>query len=323
MKRFASIELLARRESLLAADPVAQRVVALTQLEDELTEETDALVRHELHALHAKMRLHGDTHAGLLITLDRLTERYRSTGRLAKALETAEREMSLTEALYGQSHLQTLTWLNNTAEILWLLGRLDESEDYFTQAHRGFVEQLGDSDLSTLQVLENLTLVCSQLGRVVDTERLLRELLRLLSAVYDDGSNERVLNLTMQLGSVVIAQRRINEALEIFTTCLHLTESIYGQNHSQVAVCHDQLGRCWFLLGNMEQAETAFLRSMQLVSSSNAVLSLTERQRLHNNLAMVAIAKRSHAAVVQKLQAEYQLDTGTISVPATYTNYVA
>lgn len=48
----------------------------------------------------------------------------------------ADRGLSLSEALYGESHFETATWLNNVGELLLALGRHQECCDYFAKAHR-------------------------------------------------------------------------------------------------------------------------------------------------------------------------------------------
>lgn len=61
------------------------------------------------------------------------------SNRIEKALEMADRGLSLCETIHGESHSETAGWLNNTGELLLLHGRHQESYDFFAKAHKIFV----------------------------------------------------------------------------------------------------------------------------------------------------------------------------------------
>lgn len=63
----------------------------------------------------------------------------RDSNRVNEALEATDRALSLCEAVRGEAHCETATWLNNTGELLLLAQRYDESCDFFMRARSIFV----------------------------------------------------------------------------------------------------------------------------------------------------------------------------------------
>jgi hypothetical protein len=177
-------------------------------------------VRQELHALFAKMESKphdggSDSDPSLLITYDRLCTVYRSSSRHNNALAVAERALTLAESLGGPGDPLTLAWLNNTSELLLLLDRIEESEQHLEQAYHGYEACSGPSDATTLAVLENLAVVTLQRRQFAPAERLLRVLLERLTAIYDGGWNDRIMELHVQLGVAVLEQVRRPQWVQI------------------------------------------------------------------------------------------------------------
>jgi hypothetical protein len=95
--------------------------------------------------------------------------------------------------------------------------------------------------------------ICSHSAGEVDTcERYLRELLTLLEPMYI-GPNDKILRLKRLLANLLAARRpQLKEALQLHRESLALCEQMYGPHHLQVTTCTDDIGRCFFLMGDFE-----------------------------------------------------------------------
>ncbi|TYZ58873.1 hypothetical protein PybrP1_000509 [[Pythium] brassicae (nom. inval.)] len=243
----------------------------LTALNEAAKDEPDPRVRSELHALHSKVHSYGAEHPGLLMTFDKLVSLYRESNRAEKALEMADRGLSLSEALHGENHFETAAWLNNVGELLLLLGR-----------HQ---DQKGENSLEALVALENAAIAHHSSGDLVVAIDYLQQLLARLDAHYSGGWNEKLLQLSLKLAATLFAQ---SEA---------------------VVRCIEGVGTCCFVLGDFSSAESHFSRALRdTLADARPTASDPEReadrQRAHRNLASVALAKKSAAVVRDKLKRE-------------------
>ncbi|KAJ0410129.1 hypothetical protein ATCC90586_001614 [Pythium insidiosum] len=301
-------ELAARRLDATSAlfDPLAARVAALSRLQRELEDEPNTRVRQELHALHAKTLAHGVDHESHLVTLARLVGLYSDDGRWQTALETSERGLTLSESCFGRQHSETLAWLNDTGELLSRLGRLEEAEHHLEEAADGLAQLQGDCSLDALSALENLAIACYEQKHWEDVERHLHALVSRLATQLGGSCNERVLLLRLRLSVALIELRRIAEARELLTELLGHALTLLDAKSLVIATCHERIAQCEFLLGEFEPAERSFQAAMGIArshdDSHDDSYSNPHRQRLLNNLAIVAIAKQSASAVRVKLQ---------------------
>ncbi|GLD98620.1 hypothetical protein PINS_up007337 [Pythium insidiosum] len=324
-------ELAARRLDASSAlfDPLAARVAALATLQRELEGEANPRVRQELHALHAKLLAHGAHHESHLATLARLVEFYSDDGRWQQALETCERGVSLSETIFGRQHVETLAWVNDTGEILARLGRLQEAEHHLEEAAHALAQLQGECAVDALSALENLVVVCYQQQHWHDVERHLRALIARLATQLGGVCNERVLSLRLRLSVALIELRRIKDANELLTELLGHAVSLLDARDAVIATCHERIAQCEFLLGEFEvmkqppagsslvalqvrademewrawlqAAERSFQRAMRITRSHDDSYANPNRQRLLNNVAVVAIAKKSAPVVREKL----------------------
>ncbi|DAZ93811.1 TPA: hypothetical protein N0F65_008570 [Lagenidium giganteum] len=306
-------ELAEQRAQMALQRSATQSAFAIMRLLDE---EPPEAIRLELHALNAKVASFGRRHAGILLTMGKLMMLLRADSSAHLALEVIEDALTLCEDLYGRSHPETATWLSHAGELMLLSNRPVQAVDHFQEALATLVELRGEMDHDALVALENVCIVCYQSKDWQHTEQQITHLLDLLRDVYNGGYNDKVWGLTMTLATVVMHQMRVNEARQLYEDCLDHAELMFGKDAVQVAACTDGIGRCWFAVGDFDRAETLFLRSMQIYLLSEQ-RSSPQLQRAHNNLAMIAIARRSAVAVRQQLH--HGADASSTSGPSSST----
>lgn len=192
------------------------------------------------------------------------------------------------------------------------------------------------TDHDCLVALENAAISSFTASRLDDCRQFIQTLLERLNQVYGGGANPRALKLSMHLASLLLIDKRPDDALETFTSCLKLTTYLLGETSDSTLSCLDGMGKCYFLLGDFEvlalqkfnifghcklsdnrrivpiqQADAFFHRSLVLHSSVCKSLQATKApsscptcQRSHNNVALVAVARRSSHAVHLRLSSD-------------------
>ncbi|KAG7390581.1 hypothetical protein PHYPSEUDO_007521 [Phytophthora pseudosyringae] len=303
----SSEELAAFRQQLVASNTV------LKKFERALVDEPNADIRLELQALHFKRQCFGESHPGLLGTYSKLVNLYRDDGKLADAFPMADHGLTLCEATHGRRHVDTARWVSALGELLLLCENYDQSIHCFVEAFNTLTSLKGEADQETTSALENLAIACEQAGMLKFTEMHLKTLLRLLAERYGGGYNAKLFHLNVRLASVLLAQKRVHEARELFTQCLPHAENLFGATDDHTVACTDALGKCFFLLGEFEEAEMYFKRSLAAITRLPTVSPTTDSQevllsptrerfrRAQSNLAMVAVAAKSRGAVHAQL----------------------
>ncbi|EGZ26316.1 hypothetical protein PHYSODRAFT_484252 [Phytophthora sojae] len=210
-------ELAEYRQQLIANDTTVK------EFERALAEERNSSIRLELQALHFKRQCFGVNHPGLLGTYSKLVNLYREDGKLEAAFAMADCGLTLCETTHGRSHLETARWVSALAEMLLLRESFDQAIHCFMEALNTLTALKGESDHETSIALENLAIACY---------------------------NAKLFHLTVRLASVLLAQKRTDEARDLFERCLKHAENLFGPSDEQTVTCTDALGKCCFLLGD-------------------------------------------------------------------------
>ncbi|POM78274.1 Serine/threonine protein Kinase, partial [Phytophthora palmivora] len=294
-------ELAAFRQHLIASN------TTLKKLERALVEEPNSNIRLELQALHFKRQCFGENHPGLMATYNKLVNLYRDGGKLTNAFAMADQGLTLCEATHGRRHLDTARWVSTLGELLLLRENCDQAIHCFVEALNIFTSLKGAEDQETTIALENLAIACY---------------------------NAKLFHLNVRLASVLLTQKRVQEARELYAQSLPHAENLFGGTDTYTMACTDALGKCCFLLGELEvlnysretsivvhdlirctgqEAEKYFKRSLAVITqlpivNSNSLetsLSLSKQEqfrRAQSNLAMVAVAAKSSTAFHAQLK---------------------
>lgn len=110
----------------------------------------------------------------------------------------------------------------------------------------------GESDHESLAALENAAIASLTANRFEDARQCLRLLLDRLHHIYGGGANLRTLELSLQLARLLVQDKQVDAALAIYSDCLTLASNLLGGAHELTTACCDGLGKCLFLLGDLE-----------------------------------------------------------------------
>ncbi|ETK76474.1 hypothetical protein F442_17444 [Phytophthora nicotianae P10297] len=273
-------ELAAFRQQLIANN------TELIKFERALVEEPNTDIRLELQALHFKRQCFGQSHPGLFATYSKLVNLYRDNNKIADAFSMADHGLTLCESTYGRRHVDTARWVSAIGELLLLRENFDQAIHCFVEAFNTISSLQGETHHETMFALENLAIACY---------------------------NAKLYHLNVRLASVLLAQKRVQEARELYVQCLPHAENLFGGTDDHTVACTDAIGKCCFLLGEFAEAEKYFKRSLAAITrlpapsttdSQEALSSPPQKDRFRraqSNLAMVAVAAKSSSAVQAQL----------------------
>ncbi|KUF72088.1 Ankyrin repeat domain-containing protein 17 [Phytophthora nicotianae] len=239
-------ELAAFRQQLIANN------TELIKFERALVEEPNTDIRLELQALHFKRQCFGQSHPGLFATYSKLVNLYRDNNKIADAFSMADHGLTLCESTYGRRHVDTARWVSALGELLLLRENFDQAIHCFVEAFNTISRPCslqGETHHETMFALENLAIACEQAGMLKLTETHLKTLLTLLMNRYGGGYNAKLYHLNVRLASVLLAQKRVQEARELYVQCLPHAENLFGGTDDHTVACTDAIGKCCFLLG--------------------------------------------------------------------------
>jgi hypothetical protein len=110
----------------------------------------------------------------------------------------------------------------------------------------------GENDHESLAALENAAIASLTANRFEDARQHLQLLLNRLHHIYGGGANLRTLGLSLQLARLLIQDKQVDTALAIYSDCLTLASNLLGDDHELTTSCCDGLGKCLFLIGDLE-----------------------------------------------------------------------
>ncbi|MBL8818316.1 MAG: tetratricopeptide repeat protein [Planctomyces sp.] len=146
---------------------------------------------------------------------------------LRRALEIAER-------LYGNSHVEVATVLNNLGATYRNNGKNRDAESCYLRALqiREQAQNPNDSDIAGL--LGNLGLLCSETGRLTEAEHYFTRAITIEEA-KNGGVSLRLATMINNLAFLRQDQGKFDDAAELFYRSLKMKEMAVGNNHPSVA----------------------------------------------------------------------------------------
>ncbi|ETW05660.1 hypothetical protein, variant [Aphanomyces invadans] len=282
-----------------------RRIEAYICPDDAAIKREPELVYLELRALQSKETTLGPTHPGIIGTLIKLANLFKSLDRPADTIQSLRRALSINIFNFGELHVDTAILRSNLAAALFTSRHVDP----------GYVEEgvvllqtalhvLSDSpetkySMERTTCLENLCICLQYSSQHALAHGHMTELLKVFGATYGTD-HEKVLGLHLALATKYIAERRFDEGESVFRQCADVAMKKHGRVHRTVSHCLDCLGRAYFVRGHFQQAEKTFLESLQILLVLYDA-SHVDIIRGHNNLAMVTIAMQSPDVVVERL----------------------
>ncbi|CAN9307714.1 unnamed protein product [Alternaria alternata] len=139
-------------------------------------------------------------------------------------------------------------------------GRLDEAEQMYERALRGYEEALGVGHSSTLDTVNNLGLLYADQGRLGEAEQMYGRALRGYEAL---GLDHESLDVFNNLGILYKNQGRLGEAEQMYERALRGFEEALGVGHSSTLQTVNNLGNLYAAQGKLGEAEQMYGRALR------------------------------------------------------------
>ena len=187
--------------------------------------------------------------------LDRLHERMVRTyyaGRVAEALEIAERHAKGAEKVYGQGHPEygyALAWV---AELMMAQGRFYEAEDYVLRANQNTVAALPTDYAEQGKGLNMLGVLYMQTNRLEQSEAVLKKAIELL----ERQENVSLVSLALQnLATTLSVNGRDQDAEPLVKRALAMRQQEQPPIPENIAISTSALGMIAQRAGRHAEAE--------------------------------------------------------------------
>eukprot|EP00808_Paulinella_micropora_P006814 g49116.t1 len=150
----------------------------------------------------------------------------------ANAIEYYRSTLASHESRLGPSHPDTLSSVNNLAELLRTQSKYAEAEPLYRRALEGREQQLGAMHPDTLASVNNLALLLKARGKYLEAEPLYRRSLEGREVVFGP-SHPQTLSVVINLGALFFARQGYRVAEQLFRRAVQGRELSLGPQHPQ------------------------------------------------------------------------------------------
>ena len=267
-----------QREVLGADHPALADTLNALGMAEQNRNRLDAAESYYRDALAIRTRVLGPRHAHTA------TARNNLAGLLYQRRDFAAAEPLFREALeqkraaLGNDHPSVATSMTNLAVVLLTLHDLDAAEPLYRDALRIRTAAYGDHHRSVATARYYLGRLMRERGSVAEAERLMR-----LSMPDIPKTDSNLPSLYVDLGEMLVAQGRLDEARGLLEDAVTLHAKIDGPDHWRTAAARSARGEWRERTGNRKLAEEDLKQAWSVLSERPE--DDPRRQRAHDRLA--------------------------------------
>ena len=204
----------------------------------------------------------GENDAIVAETLDSLGGLYEEQGRSTQAGEAYSEALAIWEKLLGEEHDDVLRRLNNLVVLYRLYGKFSLAEPLYERILGLHIEGEHSEPREAAHDYANLALLHAAQSKYDQAEPGLLKALEFLDKV-SDAEADRAWTLD-QLGEILVQQQRYKEGGERLLQAQQIWQQVYGNDHPDLAVNLELLGRLYFRQGQWTEAEDCYRKALEL-----------------------------------------------------------
>jgi tetratricopeptide (TPR) repeat protein/Ser/Thr protein kinase RdoA (MazF antagonist) len=267
----------------------------LGNLEEELGHYEAALRLYE-RSLAIAERTYGPEHRNVASHLSTTGMILVEKGEYDKALKLSERALAIAKKITASGPLlvaPTLTWM---ADALLDLGRAEEARSHLEKALVIREKALGPSHTDVADTLTGLAIARARLGQMKEAIRLGRRAVEIAEA----KGRPRQLGIALDsLGVALLADRRFQDALPVFTRAVVVVEKALPPDHPELASLLVGQGETLVALGRTSESVPPLERALRILEPRGGNAMRLARARFA--LARALFATKGDAARVGTL----------------------
>jgi tetratricopeptide (TPR) repeat protein/CHAT domain-containing protein len=180
-------------------------------------------------------------------------------GRYAEAETLTRQALGIEEEIFGRDHLDTMTSLNNLANILVHAGKFQEALEIGLRSVAVMRKNFEPNHPLLGTGLANLASIYDEMGRQAESIALLREAL----AIFENRASKQTW-VQEKLASIYMEEGRYTEALRIQRQVVAERDAAHGPDHPAVATSLGNLAIFLSELGYLDEARTVLARSLAI-----------------------------------------------------------
>ncbi len=256
---------LAAQRSALGDHPAVAGTLNSLGMVAQNMERLDDASRYYDEALALRDRLLGPAHPDTAQSRGNLAALYYQRSDYARAAPIFRETMELQRKALGDDHPSVATSRNNLAVALAMLGDFAGAEPEYREALRIRLAVYGEGHRSVAVTRYHLGRLLRDRGEQQEAESLMRRALEQIPATDPNAPACRV-----DLGDLLLAQHRVQEAGELFEEAVRLSGEINGAEHWWTAAARSARGAWHLERGNVAAAKEDLVAAWAVLQSRPA-----------------------------------------------------
>ncbi len=188
-----------------------------------------------------------------IICMNNLASLFYNQGEFGKSLPLFEECLTMTKAVLGDNHPDTLTSMNNLAGLYKNLGEFGKSLQLYEECLRRMNVALGEDHPDTLSSMSNLANLYSTQGEYARALLLTEECLRKRKVVLGENHPGTLSSMNV-LGILYSDRGEYGNALPYFEDCLRMRKVVLGENHPDTLISVNNLANLYSNQGEYAKA---------------------------------------------------------------------
>lgn len=188
---------------------------------------------------------------------------YRSLGLYGEADMHLPPALEIRERVLGEEHVDTLSSMDNLAELRRLQGELEEAERGFRETLALSQKVLGEDHPETLVTMHNLAVLYHDQGKVDEAESLIQETLKRRKRVLGEDHRHTLSTLSV-LASLYHEQARYAEAEPLLAATLEKQQTLLGRDHPETLGTLNNLAVIYLGQGRYAEAVPALEEALEI-----------------------------------------------------------
>jgi tetratricopeptide (TPR) repeat protein len=219
-------------------------------LQEKLDEELDA----------------GEVRLRCALLMMSITSRYRDEGRYQKAIPLCQQSFTINKAHLGDRHPDTVTSMNNLAELYKSMSQYDRALPLLESALEIRQSELGDRHPDTATSMNNLAGLYQSICQYDRALLMLESALEIRQSELGNRHPDTAMSMN-NLAHLYQSMGRYDRSLSLFESALEISQSELGTRHPDTAICLNNLALLYRSMGQYDRSLPLFESVLEICQS--------------------------------------------------------
>ena len=198
-----------------------------------------------------------------LVLLDKYAKHLYNYAKYDKAIELCNREIAMSEDLYGEEHPHTANSYNNIGWVYCLRGDYPKALEYSQKSLEICGRVLGEEHRNTANSYDNIGRIYSGLGDYTKALEYYQESLEIRRRVLGEEHPDTA-DTYNKIGEVFRRLGDYEHALDYALNALPIQVVAFGENHIFTSFCHDSIALTYRGLKQYDKALEHFRKALKI-----------------------------------------------------------